>query len=302
MLMRHLSFLVIALFALGCAPMSGFWMRNQEVHIPTVNNNVCKRLDKSVVLYAVFVDSEATNPWTTHDIESTLDSIRVAMQWVEGQAQDRCIPLNIEQDYHRTEKGVVPIEAKFTRKTLRATLSSGSGVKNVDRWADKIGREVLKTFPKDTAQITKTEIKPKDRERLIARIRDDHKVDQVALMYFINNYYSQEISVAMHTGSHEDPEYAIVSYKEPAVVAHEFLHLFGALDLYMSPFNTRKNDLKRKAFAMKKFPDEIMAFAYRNLDSLSISPFTEYLIGWDNSLDEEYVKMITNKKIKVAKY
>ncbi len=277
-------------------------MRNQEFHIPTVNNNVCKRLDKGVVLYAVFVDSEATNPWTTHDIESTLDSIQVAMNWIEGQAHDRGIPLNIELDYHRSEKGVVPIDAKFTRKTLRATLSSGSGVKNVDRWADKIGREVLKTFPKDTAQITKTEIKPKDRERLLARIRDDHKVDQVALIYFINNYYSQEISVALHTSSVFDPEYAIVSYKEPAVIAHEFLHLFGALDLYMSPFQTRKKDLKRRAFAMKKFPDEVMAFAYRDLDSLSISPLTEYLIGWDNSLDEEYVKMITNKKIKVAKY
>lgn len=106
----------------------------------------------------------------------------------------------------------------------------------------------------------------------------------------------------MHTGSDDSPEYAIVSYKEPTVIAHEFLHLFGALDLYITPYDNSKKAAKKKAFAMKEFPNEIMAFTYRGLDSLNIGKFTEYLIGWDRELDPHYQKMIAGKKVKIAKY
>ena len=124
----------------------------------------------------------------------------------------------------------------------------------------------------------------------------------VALMLFVNNYYKDETSVAVHTGSHTNIEYAAVSFKRPAIIAHEFLHLFGALDLYITPFDGKKEARRRKEFAMKEFPREIMAFPYRGMDSLEISPLTEYLIGWDRQLDEKYVKMLTGKKVRLAKY
>lgn len=276
--------------------------KKQEVHIPTVNNNVCKKLTGEVVLYAIFVDSKYTGPWSAYDIRSTLDSVHIATQWIEKQAAKAGIKLNIKVDYYQDDKSVVPIEQSLTRKTLSATILGPGGIKNTDKWADKIGKTALGIYGKDTATITKTKIKPKDRERLIAKLRDFHNTDNVGLVYFINNYYTDEISVALHTGSDYSPEYSIVSFKNPEVIAHEFLHLFGALDLYISPFDGKRKAIKRKSFAMKEFPNEIMAFAHRNIDSLEISPLTNYLIGWSNELDPHYKQMIFGKKLKLAKY
>ncbi|NJK95152.1 MAG: hypothetical protein HC905_09785 [Bacteroidales bacterium] len=53
---------------------------------------------------------------------------------------------------------------------------------------------------------------------------------------------------------------------------------------------------------MELFPNEIMAFAYRNLDSLEISQFTRYAIGWDKKLEPQYTKLILGNTIKPAKY
>lgn len=154
----------------------------------------------------------------------------------------------------------------------------------------------------DTARITRTKNNPSNTERLIARIRDIHKMDDVALFYFVNNYYQKDASVVLHSAAMDKIEYGVQSYKRPSVIAHEFLHLFGALDLYITPFDSRRSARKRKDFAMKEFPDEIMAFAYRDLDSLQISPLTEYLVGWRPQLDDRYVRMIIGKRIKVVKY
>ncbi len=270
-------------------------------HIATVNNNVCKRLRGDVVFYAIFVDSEPTKPWTTYDINSTLDSIQLAMGWIEKKAHERNIPLNIKIRYHQRKK-TIPITMKFRKKTLSGTVFATNGVRSVNKWADKIAKVANASFGPDTSCITATKIKPKNRDKLIARLRDIYKTDNVALVYFINNYYSDEMSVAVSTGADNDVEYAVVSFKNPSVIAHEFLHLFGALDLYITPFDTKKKNRKRKAFAMKEFPNEIMAFSYLDINELDISPFTEYLIGWRNELDEKYKQMIFGKKIKIAKY
>jgi len=286
----------------SCSTLTSLVHRHQEFHISTVNNNVCKRLSGDVVLYAIFVDSKYTNTWSEYDIRSTIDSIELATSWIEEKAKASGVPLRIKVDYHQDSKGVIPINGNLARKTLTQTALAVGGVKNVDRWADKIGKEALRAYGPDTSVITKTKIRPFDRERLIARLRDIHGTDNVALMYFINNYYTNEISLALHTGSHDNPEYAVVSYKTPAVIAHEFLHIFGALDLYITPFDKKKKAVKQKAFAMKEFPNEIMAFAYRGLDSLDISPFTKYLIGWERELDDRYKQMIIGKKVKVASY
>ncbi len=256
--------------------------------IATVDNNICKKLSGNIVLYAIFVDTRYTQPWSEYDITSTLDSINKAARWLEMLAKEENIALTIDIKYHQNGK-TIPIVNNFPDKTLSGTLFSpipSFGVPKLDRWSDKIARTAGLSLPRDTSKIVKTQNRLSDRERLIARLRDLQKTDNVALMYFINNYFSEDISLALHTSHNSSPEYAIVSYKRPAVIAHEFLHLFGALDLYISPFDKKKRSIKGKAEVMKRFPNEVMAFAYRQLDSLNISPFTKYLIGWNNELDE----------------
>ncbi len=299
---KVLFFLIILIFSACNKRTKQLINSGREFHIPTVNNNVCKRLVGNVVLYAVFVDSEPTSPWTTFDITSTIDSILKAISWMEAQATQANVRLNMSLEYHQNSKGVIPIEGRFSRKTLSETISATNGIKQVDTWADQIARTALGSFGPDTSVVTNTKVKPRDRERLIARLRDIHKTDNVALIYFINNYYKEEMSVALHTASRENPEYAIVSYKNPGVIIHEFLHLFGALDLYVTPFDTKKNSIEKKAFAMNEFPDEIMAFPRRGLDSLNIGRFTKYLIGWERELDNRYKEMFIEKKINVIKY
>lgn len=273
-------------------------------HIATVDNNVCKRLSGHVVLYAIFVDTRYTQPWSEFDIKSALDSINKAKYWLEKQAKENNIELTVEIRCHQNGK-TIPIVNNFPDRTLSGTLFSpfpSFGVPKLDRWSDRIARTAGLSLPKDTSKRIKTPNRLSDRERLIARLRDIHTTDNVALMYFVNDYYTEDISLALHTGSSSAAEYAIVSYKRPAVIVHEFLHLFGALDLYISPFDRKKKSVKKKIEVMKKFPNEVMAFAYRQLDSLSISPFTKYLIGWENELDEKTRQSVLGKKLKVAKY
>ena len=71
---QSISIILLALFLVGC--------KNYH-RIGTVRNNVCKSLENKTVLYAVFVDSEGTHPWTEYDISSTLDSIQVSINWLK---------------------------------------------------------------------------------------------------------------------------------------------------------------------------------------------------------------------------
>lgn len=300
--MRHVLLILVLLVLHSSCHNRWFKLKNSEVHIATVNRNVCKKLTGKVVLYAIFVDTKYTGTWSTYDINSTLDSIQVATQWIEKQASKNAIPLDITVDYHRNRNKVVPLAGNLPGKTLSGTLFGINGTRSVDKWADKIGKLALRTFGPDSSKITQTKIKPKDRERLLARLRDEHKTDNVALIYFINNYYTEEVSVALHTSSDAEPEYAVVSFKQPGVIAHEFLHLFGALDLYISPFDNKRKAIKKKAFAMKEFPNEIMAFAHRNLDTLEIGPLSQYLIGWKSELSPEHKNFFFGKHISVASY
>ncbi|MFZ6052478.1 hypothetical protein [Halocola ammonii] len=302
-----ISLLLVFFSFESCLVYRGYVNVDNAFHVPTVNNNVCKRLKGKVIVYGIFVDSRQTGLWTEHDITSTIDSINYAMNWVEKQGQKAGAAVDIDFIYHQDDKGTIPIRGILSGQTLKGTLfdngyRGGYATRKVDLWADKLARDAHRSLETDSSEITKTKIRPRGRDELLATLRDIHGTDNVALMYFLNNYYSDEVSVAIHTSEDEEPEYAVVSFKQPAIIAHEFLHLFGALDLYITP-GMRKNKIKRKReFAMREFPNEVMAFYYRRLDTLNISPLTQYLVGWDNELSPEHKNMILSKKVEVAKY
>lgn len=296
------ALLLIAGLALASCS-TNLW-RSQARHIDTVDNNVCKKLQGPVILYAVFVDTKYTHPWSEYDIRSTLDSIRKATRWLERKANANSIPLTITVQYHQNKR-IIPIAQNFPNRTLSGTLFTpvlNIGIGKVDRWANVIARAAGKSLPPDTATSVRTKNTLSDRERLLARLRDLYKTDNVALFYFINNYYQTDVSITLHTGSVSKVEYSVVSFKEPAVIAHEVLHLFGALDLYLSPFDRKRAQLKRKKWATEHFPNEVMAFAYRRIDSLDVSAFTQYLIGWKNEVDESTRRALLGKRIKLVKY
>jgi hypothetical protein len=297
-----LLFIFLSIFPLACA--RHYYETNNAYAIPTVNSNVCKKLREKVVLYAIFVDTRQAHPWTSYDIASTLDSISKATSWIMNKAKENDVDVSIDLKFHK-RNDVIPIEQHLYDESLWKTLfSSGisGGIDYLDIWSNNIAKKAGESFPPDTSSVVKTKNIITNRERLIARLRDKYKTDNVVLMYFLNDYYKDDISLALHTGFSDKTEYAIVTFKYPAVIAHEFLHVFGALDLYISPFSRKKKTVRNSVQIMQAYPNEVMAYAYRPLEKLDISPLTKYLIGWNDSLADKDKNLLVGKKIKVYKY
>jgi hypothetical protein len=172
----------------------------------------------------------------------------------------------------------------------------------LDDWSNAITKKAGNSFGPDQSAVVKTKNIVNNRERLIAGLRDIHSTDNVVVMYILNNYHQEEMSLAIHTGISDKTEYSIASFKNPAVMAHEFLHIFGAIDLYMSPFDRKKRALKNKVKIMEAYPNEIMAFTYRPIENPEISPMTKFFLGWTAELNDKSKTLIFGKKIKIYKY
>jgi hypothetical protein len=260
-----------------------------------INNNVCKSLKDNVLVYFIFVDSQETTPWTEFDVRSTIDSLTLAIRWLENQARTYGVSLNIIQDYY--------IGADYT--TIKKALPMGNvvnslhmhglakGIKELNNWADGITKRAGASF-NITEKDGIPEIKnPKNKERFIAYLRDEKQVESVALLFLVNNYYKNDISIALNTMDSEDVEFGILSYKYPAVIAHNILHLFGGADLYNTEF--RRNE-KKIAMAKEFFPDDIMQDNNsKNIEKFEIGEYTRYLIGWTPRLDPKYLPLLVDK-------
>jgi hypothetical protein len=260
-----------------------------------IHNNVCKTLENNVLVYCIFVDSKETSPWTEFDIRTTIDSIAIAVKWLEGQSRQNGISLNIITDYYIGEE-YTTIKRALPEGTVLRSISEPNlrkGMEALNMWADNIARRAGSTFDiteKDGIPEVKN---PRNKERLVAFLRDTKQVESVALLYMVNNYFRNDISISVNTLNTYDVEFAIVSYKYPSVIAQSILHLFGAADLYKTHY--RKNE-KKILIAGKYFPDDIMQDVYaRNINSLEIGEFTQYLIGWKKKLEAEYHTLLTDK-------
>jgi len=258
-------------------------------------NNVCKDLKGDVLLYFMFVDSKFTTPWTEFDIQSTIDSIRVAINWLHLQSKENDITLNIKADFY-----IGPEYTTVSRNLPAATVkesvtepNSKKASENIKRWSDgaaKIAGGSVTLRQKDGIPEVKS---PRNKERLVAFLRDENNVESVALFYLVNNYYKSDISVPVNTFRTDDVEFVIVSYKYPSEIAHNFLHLYGASDMYRTLL--RKNERNIKTL-QELYPDEVMQEPYgKDLKGLKISDYTKYLIGWTDRLDPALEPLMKDK-------
>jgi hypothetical protein len=256
--------------------------------------NVCKDFKNEVLAYFVFVDSKETMPWTEFDIRSTLDSINVAVNWLNQQAVANKINLRIRANYY-IGKPYTPVRRNLNQGTIEKTIKElglKKGLKDINLWADGVAKKVGSTFnlpDKDGIPEIKN---PRNKERLVAYLRDENSVESVALILMVNNYYRVDISLPVNIYSSDDVEFSIVSYKYPAEIAHNILLLYGASPLYKSVY--RKNE-KKIEFAKISFPNEIMQDPYaKSIKDLTIGPLTQYLIGWTDKLDPQYHSLLTD--------
>ncbi|MBN1598144.1 MAG: hypothetical protein JW894_07605 [Bacteroidales bacterium] len=259
--------------------------------------NVCKDLKNNVLVYFIFVDSKSTSPWTEFDIQSTIDSMEAAINWIEDQARVNNVQLNIISDYYigeeyTTVRKNLPYETVINSVT---TPNFNKGLEELNKWADNIAKKVgtdVHIVEKDGIPEIKN---PRNKERLVAHLRDEKQVESVALLYMVNNYYREDISIPVNHLNTDDVEFAIVSYKYPAVIAQNILNLFGAADLSKTLY--RRNEQKIK-LAMEFFPNDIMQDVYaKSLSKLEIGEYSKYLIGWKERLDPKYQPLLTDKII-----
>jgi hypothetical protein len=288
------TFLKLSMLSIILTIVSGFGSQKIDYRIGRFNN-VCKDLKNDVLIYFVFVDTKTTSPWTEFDIRSTIDSMDVAVAWLEKQAQNNNINLRIKTDYY-IGKEFATITRNLPFGTVNMSITEPNfktGLVAINKWADNLSKKVGESFVITEKDGIPQQQNPKDTERLIAQLRDEFGVESVALVFMVNNYYRTDISFAVNTLTNDDVEFAIVSYKYPAEIAHNFLRLYGAADLYLTPM--RRSEKKVK-LAGEFFSNEIMQDPYaKNIWGLEISDFTKYLIGWTNDLDPRYEPLLTDK-------
>ena len=255
--------------------------------------NVCKDLSGNALIYVIFVDSKETVKWTEFDIKSTLDSLEQTVRWLNEQASLNGISLNIKTDFYIGE--YTTIKRSMPEGSVKNSVTEPNlkkGIQEMNNWADNIAKKAGASFrivEKDGIPEVQN---PRNKERVIAHLRDENNVESVALLFMVNNYYKKDISIALNTFATEEIEYAVVSYKYPSEIAHNILRLYGAAELYPTVF--RKNT-KKIEMAREWFPDDIMQDPYaKNIDELQIGDLTKYLIGWTNTIQSKYEILLTD--------
>jgi hypothetical protein len=253
------------------------------------SRNICKELKGKVLVYMVFVDTKNNNPWTDFDINTAFKSAGEAADWLMGAAKKNGVQMDIEIKYFQSGK-MRTVFRNLPFGTVKKSVSvptTGAGVYRLNRWADAVAEAVGKKI-KFPGEVDNSIIrKPKDNVELISKLRDIYRVENVALIYLLNNTYTNDVSVSLNTVSDKKIEYAIASYKTPQVLAQEILKLFGAAELSENPFSG--SDL---APAAAQWPGDIMANTKEPLDRLEVGPLTQYLVGWKDKPDSTFVKYL----------
>ena len=279
--------ILVSIFSVVIVISSAFTFRKTDYR-KGIKTNVCKDLKGNILVYTIFVDTKTTSPWTEYDIKSTLDSIRVAVSWLSNMSKKNDVSINFTTDYYVGTE-FTTIRKNLPEESIQLSITEPNtkqGFTNINKWSDFIARKAGADFHIEEKEGVREVKKPKNKERLIAHLRDEYNVESVVLLFMMNNYYRNDISVAVNTLHTKDIEYAIVSYKYPAEIAHNILHLFGAADLYETIYRKSSKSID---FAAEHFPNEIMQDPYgKSIKSLEISDYTKYLIGWDNKLNNDY--------------
>ncbi len=274
---------------------------NRPISIQGKSANICKELKGNTILYIIYVNDKSSKFWNDFDLEQSKHAIKTAEKWINKEAKENDISLNLKVVYHSLEDSIKPIAANLTYKSVNHHLFyAEKGIEKIHKWSHKISKLANSDLRKTHEYIPK-EIKGRD--DLIYNLRKIHKTDNIALMFVLNNPIREESSVTFHNqntfSNKNSSEYTIISQsKKPTVFAHEFLHLFGAVDFYNVNYQSIKIDKElrkrygrkyasvgassnNKTYILREYPNSIMKnINLEELDSLEITPITQYLIGW----------------------
>ena len=227
-----------------------------------------------VALISVFVGRDGVG-WTSDEIAGAHESLARAGRWIEREASRHGVPVNIglaETYFQDQDDEVDPIELAFVAEaedvgpmeahaSTKAIVSASraaarSGFVDVVDWLGRINPRV-----EADARAWLFHVRRAGRSLAIPASECDVSGVGLALCF------SREASF---------PEPLVGPGRvDPATVAHELLHLFGASDKY--------------GVAIRSFPEgsvtsrEIMRLDHESLSRMTIDPLTASEIGWGDT-------------------
>jgi hypothetical protein len=288
--------LTLAGLIAGCGLFRPTFIYQEYDKIPnTKNQNTCKFMKDSVLVYAVFVDVDLYHPWTEFDIYSTMDSLKKATVWLEKQALAYSKPVHFECINYQ-DGGKLTIYEKSVKATLLSHEQSFTNKKRSTNkkwisWADAISKKAGKGLKYTPSTKISKRLRIINVQTLNQALRDKYQRENVSILFFVNGYLENHPSYTYNNHSNQFAEYSIITNKNPAVISHELLHLFGAVDLYPNmaypSFNFKELE--------EKYPNEIMRIQHKEISKLVISPITAYFVGWQDSLDKPNTRLLLHK-------
>jgi hypothetical protein len=217
-----------------------------------------KVLAGNVYVLNIFV-SEPGRPWSLSERKAILKKSEKAYIWLQQRANNRAVKLKFINENNNMDL-VLPYIPNFGERNASniikdaLKLSGFNNKKNFNKW-----------------------------------INERHVVDSYFVAIFANK---SGRSFAPFFSSDEVEGFLVYkSYQGiqelPSTIAHEALHAFGALDLYVDPMFA-KNKNKKNEQATKLWPKDIMVQVPFNINEAKIDELTAWRIGLQKNKNPKY--------------
>lgn len=263
----------------------------------TKNQNTCNLLKDSILIYAVFVDTDIYHPWTEFDISTTIDSLKKATSWLEQEAGKYSKSVHFECVNYR-DGGKLTVYERTARVSLgiNGLFIKQKKVKHLISWSDGIAKLAGKGLKYTPSSKISKRLKIVNVQSLNQALRDKYKRENACILFFVNGYYENHPSYTYNSESNRFAEYSIITNKNPAVISHEIIHQFGGVDLYPNGAYPNFNFKELE----ENYPNEIMRIQHKEISKLMISPISAYFVGWMDSLDKPNTRLLLHKSDLIA--
>lgn len=255
--MRKFALFLVLIFGVSCpafAQSKDKWRAGSALSLAA---------SKTYVLTIFISETE----WKYAEKRKLYDSIYEAQDWIKAQAALYNKRLTFEGGNYGLQKTII-------LDTIAS--GTGSGTEPVD-WISKVLKKVgYKNSLEFYAWAKKTTKSDNVLVLIVANKKGrgyamEYSKDMEKVLYFVEGciLYSQyEDGQKLYTAS----------------IAHEFLHLFGAWDLYKTFEQSQENADKAKSL----YPNDIMLRIAFNIDDLHIGKLSAWRIGFSSKEESEF--------------
>lgn len=234
------------------------------------------KLKGDIYLMLFFIDT-VEEEWMEEDVEEAMRELENAQQWILSQAKDYNVEIRFHNDYFDTAEEIL----------VMTTHDMGDSFKLFEKTMQQLGHYDYRTFFKKQDFDFENEnicalffVKHEGRSHAFGRSR---KIPATIL-------YPDNTIIRFKN----KPEIIRRSNMKWSTIAHEFLHLFGAKDLYDRYDNKSRSALPRYLAkkAQRLWPNSIMLSSGNS--NLKIDEYTTYLIGWNKNYQDVFAEFGNN--------